>query len=84
MRNVSVTYTAGYFRGSGPLTDTLPQDLRLAAIQAVTLKYRRRTISHKASETLDGQNTSYITTEFTKEVRAILDRYKRVTPINTV
>lgn len=83
IRNISITYTAGFLRNTDPATDQLPQDLRMAAIEAVALKYRRRTIPHKTSETLGGENTSYLTDEFTKQIRGILDRYRRVTPINT-
>lgn len=77
-QNVRVVYTAGYTRAP---TDALPGDLRQAAIDLCLLKFRRRQHPERAGEALAGQNLNYVVTELTEEIRGVLDRYKRVTPI---
>lgn len=80
-QNITVEYTAGYARDADPAKDTLPLDLRQAAIDLCLLKYRRRNHPERAGEVLAGQNLTYITSELTEEIKGTLDRYKRVFPV---
>lgn len=71
LKNVSVTYTAGY--------DPVPLDVVQGVIDLVSLKYMQRTRIGKTSEALTGIGTvSYLVRDLPPDFKIALDNIKRV------
>lgn len=75
VQNVEVTYTAGYAQAA------LPADLEQACIDLVGFKYKNRQHPDETSKTLAGNTTSYIQDELPKNLRLMLDNFRRVCPV---
>jgi len=71
--NVAITYTAGF--------DTVPPDLAQACIQLVALRYRERDRIGLVSKGLAGEATAFLQKAMTDDIAAVLQRYRRVSPI---
>jgi len=74
IRNVLVSYTAGYAE--------VPFDVEQACIELVALRYRERDRIGKKSESLNGQQTvSYSTRDLGDDIRKMLKNYRGVVPL---
>ncbi len=95
--NVSLNYTAGYAHslpeggwfedpwieppaaeGSSPW---LPFDLQQACIELLSWRYMERQHIGVSGKSLEGANVSYSVQDLPPDVRTVLDRYRRVTPV---
>lgn len=82
-REIDVVYKGGYVTAGqvtvGPpaLTRTLPYDIEDATIQLVADRYRNPS-SRIASERLLSASVTYRDSDIPQEIRAVLDRYKRL------
>jgi hypothetical protein len=93
--NVSLNYTAGYGPPSGgwfedpwitaPQPDGsipwVPFDLEQACIELVSWRYMERQHIGQSGKSLEGANVSYSVQDLPPDVRTVLDRYRRVTPV---
>lgn len=75
VRNVAITYTAGY------KSDVMPFDIRQAVIEMAGLVYRRRDHLDVSSKSLAGETISYITQSMTPAAKELLQAHMRVVPI---
>ena len=71
--NVTISYTAGYV--------VIPADLERACIELVAYRFREQDRIGLASKGMAGETTSFVTRDVPAAVAAVLDRYKRVTPL---
>lgn len=72
VQNVTVVYTAGYA--------SVPQDIKQAIVELVAWKYKAKDhIGQSTSQTAGVVTTSFVITNIPKEVRMIIDIYRRVT-----
>jgi hypothetical protein len=72
-RNVQVTYTAGYA--------TTPLDIVQAANQLVAWRYKEIQRIGQDSKTLNNETTTYSTEAMPKDVKIILERYRKKVPV---
>ena len=70
VRNISVTYTAGY--------ETTPADLTQACVELVALKYKLRDKSGLVSESMMQQTTAYSQRDMPASVVSAIQPYKIV------
>lgn len=75
VRNVAITYTAGY------RSDVMPFDIRQAVIEMAGLSYRRRDHLDVSSKSLAGESTAYITQAMTPAAKSLLQAHMRLVPI---
>lgn len=73
VRNVIVSYTAGY--------TTIPFDLAQAVIELVVLKYRRRDKLDIQARMIAQETISYNSNDMTKSTKAVFDKYVMVAPV---
>lgn len=71
--NVAIEYTAGFA--------TVPGELAQACTQLVALRYRERDRIGLNSKGLAGEVTSFLQKAMPDDVAAVLQRYRRVTPL---
>lgn len=71
VRNVEVTYTAGY------ADDAIPADLSQAVIELVVLKFKRRTNIDVTARMIAQETISYNVQDMPKSTRSVLDLYRR-------
>ena len=69
--NVKVNYTAGY------TTTTLPTDLKLACIEEVVRRFKRRLEVDVVGKTLEDGSSTLLAGEMLPQTMAVLDRHKR-------
>jgi hypothetical protein len=69
-QNVKIIYTAGY--------STIPEDLKQAAIEEVSRKFRRRKEIDLASKSVEGGTVNFVKDELLKSTKDILLKYKRM------
>lgn len=74
VQNVAMTYTAGYAAA--------PADLAQAATELVALRYRERTRIGESARHLGSEASSYTPGDFTAAIKAIIDRYRLVVPVD--
>lgn len=75
LQNIEVSYTAGYAQ------DSIPADLQQACIDLVGFKYKNRQHIDETTKGLAGTTTSYIQDELPKNLRLMLDNFRRVLPV---
>lgn len=71
--NVQITYTAGYA--------AVPPELDRATCELVAMRYREKDRIGMTSKTLSGEIVSFITDDFSKSIKTILNNYKKVIPV---
>lgn len=69
-RNVQLVYTAGYAM--------IPDDIKRACIETVTLEHRRRDHIDVSSKALAGETVSYIVADMPPSAKTRLQQHKRV------
>lgn len=73
IQNVQVSYKAGYADA------VIPEDLKLAVIEIIGIKYRQKNRLEKSSENLMGAGSVvYLTDDLPAHTKLVLDLYKRV------
>lgn len=73
---VQVSYTAGYASLAA-----LPQDIPMAVMEIVALRFREKEWIGKHSETLQTQVVSFTNSDVPADVRKTLQQYNRVVPM---
>jgi len=71
VRNVSLTYTAGYA--------ATPAEVEQACIELVALRYRERERIGHVSKSLAGETVSFSQKDMSDDVKTLLSLYRRVT-----
>jgi len=90
-QNVTIVYTAGYFTPgqkalgqSQPLgVSILPPDLRMAATELTALRYRQSKRWGDTGFGVGAERVNYFVGDMPASTRLKLDRYRRVTPVET-
>lgn len=73
VRNVSITYTAGYA--------TTPPDVAQVCIDLVARKYRERDRVGYVSKSIGPETITFVKSDFTGEMKSLLRQYQRVVPV---
>ena len=72
LANVQITYSHGYA--------SVPADVAQACIEMVALRYRERDRIGYQSKTLAGETITFMVSDMSQPIRAVLSQYKRVVP----
>lgn len=73
LRNVSVTYTAGYA--------STPPEIEQAVIDMIALRYRERDRVGYQSKSLAGETVTFYIGDMPKSTQTILDNWRKVRPV---
>lgn len=71
IRNVEITYTAGYD------PSLIPADLVQATVEIVAVKFRRRLSLEVSGKTLNGETISFTTSDIPASAKGVLKQYTR-------
>ncbi|HKJ94272.1 MAG TPA: phage head-tail connector protein [Gammaproteobacteria bacterium] len=71
IRNVEITYTAGYDAAA------IPADLVQATVEIVAVKFKRRLSLEVSGKTLNGETISFVTSDIPASAKGVLKQYTR-------